>query len=193
MIECVLGVDIGTSRIKCALVDAAGLNILQESSADLGELQTPTVAGANERSVSGIQSSLDVCLEQLNPSLLSSVQAVQVCGQMHGCVLWSSTKKRPPSNLVTWQDQRCDADFLSSLPRTRQPVAISSGYGCATLGWLQRCCPEQLVDYDRSGTIMDYIVWWLVGDGGGPVLMSDQNAVSWGYFDQATNCWETEL
>ncbi len=187
-----LGVDLGTSRIKCALVNVAKLNILQESSADLGELQTPTVLGASERSISDVQSSLETCLEQLDPSLLSTVQAVQVCGQMHGCVLWSSEKKRATSNLFTWQDQRCDDEFLSSLPQTRQPIAISSGYGCATLAWLQKYCPAQLIDYDCAGTIMDYVVWMLVG-GKGPIVMSDQNAVSWGYFDQTKMCWETDL
>ena len=193
--ECVLGIDIGTSRVKCALVNTAGLSILQESSVDLGKLQTSSVAGASERSVAGILNSLESCLDKLDGALMKSVRAVGVCGQMHGCLLWSSTNYQPPSFLFTCQDGRCDTSFLSSLPRTRQSVAISSGYGCATLAWLQRHCPEQLKGYDFAGTIMDYLVWELIGgaDEGRMVLMSDQNAASWGYFDQANMCWETDL
>ncbi len=192
--ECVLGIDVGTSRVKCALVNTAGLSILQESSVDLGELQTSSVTGASERSVAGIQSSLESCLDKFDTALLTSVRAIAVCGQMHGCLLWSSTNEQTPSNLITCQDGRCDTNFLSSLPQTRQPVAISSGYGCATLAWLQRHCPEQLKGYDRAGTIMDYVVWALVGDDDrGVLMMSNQNAAGWGYFDQANMSWETDL
>ena len=187
---CLLGIDIGTSTLKVLLADRGG-QILQEVSEALGELESSDVAGGNERGVAQVLSVLERCVQQLRQSLLSSVCAVGVCGQMHGCVLWSSNGSRPPSNLFTWQDGRCEETFLSSLPPSRQSVTLCSGYGCATLAWLQRHRPEELAGYDRAGTIMDYVVWRLVG--GGSVTMSSQNAVSWGYFDQHSMSWELDL
>ena len=188
---CLLGIDIGTSTLKVALTDRGG-QLLQEISEALGELESSDVAGGSERSVPQVFSVLERCVQQLSPSLLSSVCAVGVCGQMHGCVLWSSNGSRPPSNLFTWQDGRCEEAFLCSLPPSRQQVPLSSGYGCATLGWLQRHRPEVVTGHDRAGTIMDYVVWRMVG-GGDRVTMSSQNAVSWGYFDQHSMSWELDL
>jgi hypothetical protein len=37
-------------------------------------------------------------------------------------------------------------------------LRLSSGYGCATLFWLAKNKPEILTQYDRCGTIMDFIV-----------------------------------
>lgn len=62
------------------------------------------------------------------------------CGQMHGCVFWRSSHITTDidlmqsfnlddlSNLITWQDQRCDEEFLTSLPVSKTcPAPLSSG------------------------------------------------------------------
>ena len=210
--ECLLGIDIGTSRVKTVLVDKVELRVLQETSLPLGNHEHSDVQGASERDVVEIFSILNSCLDQLNPSLLKHVSSIGVCGQMHGCVLWDSTcncaslhsghsiESRAFSNLFTWQDGRCSEDFLSSLPKSSQNIRISSGYGCATLAWLHKFQPERLANYDRAGTIMDLIVWDLCHDTSvgnktqaSGVLMSAQNAASWGYFNISKLCWEVEM
>lgn len=212
--ECMLGIDLGTSRVKTVIVDKTELSVLQQTSLLLGGHEHSDVQGASERNVAEILSCLNSCLDQLKPSLLKHVSSIGVCGQMHGCVLWDSNSTIASlysgqldsiesggySNLFTWQDGRCTEDFLSSLPMSSRNIRISSGYGCATLAWLNKFQPERLADYNRAGTIMDLVVWDLCRDTSGGnkeqapgVLMSAQNATSWGYFDISKLCWEEEM
>ena len=217
-----LGIDIGTSTVKAALLHKSSLKLVDEaeSSKSLGPHLTVPEENAYERGVHEIFTCLDECLASLDSALLQSVVSIGVCGQMHGCVLWSSGKAfqigindgilrvdddpSSCSSLITWQDGRCSPEFLSSLPKTGQPTPISTGYGCATLAWLKRFKPELIEQFDRAGTIMDLIVWALC-DGhctleregeeevGKDVVMSAQNANSWGYFDITKIEWEVKM
>lgn len=207
----VLGLDIGTSTIKAVLVDREKEGVCQESFQPLGSkhVDVPGVIGAKERTVSDIWTALETCLRGLDASKLQNVCTVGVCGQMHGCVLWREeaghftsgddnhnqvlSGNSNCSNLVTWQDERCSPSFLSSLPETRQAVAVSAGYGCATLAWLQKNQREVINRFSRAGTIMDFVVWRLCSAPEGNVVMSPQNAASWGYFDAGKMQWELDL
>lgn len=42
------------------------------------------------------------------------------------------------SALYTWQDSRCDQEFLAGLPAPQSHLATYTGYGCATLFWMAR-------------------------------------------------------
>ena len=203
--HCLLGVDIGTSTVKVVLAEEGSHRVLQECSRALGPDRTmSSVPRTHERDVPEIFSALDWCVAALEPELLQRVCAIGVTGQMHGCVLWKSgasllsdgrlqSLPHPGcSSLITWQDKRCSPEFLSSLPQTHQPVPVSAGYGCATLFWLQAFRPEEVALCDRAGTVMDLVVWALCGSEG-EVVMSAQNATSWGYFDVKTGSWETQL
>jgi sedoheptulokinase len=214
-----LGIDIGTSTIKAALLHQSSLKLVdKECSVSLGpHLTVPEENSHYERGVHDIFTCLDECLASLDSALLQSVVGIGVCGQMHGCVLWRSGGKgfqvgikdgilrvddpSSCSSLITWQDGRCSPEFLSSLPKTGQPTPISTGYGCATLAWLKQFKPEIIDQFDRAGTIMDLIVWALCSghcmkeeeEMGKGVVMSAQNANSWGYFDIAMAEWELEM
>ena len=206
----VLGIDIGTSTVKAVLVERGGVTVAQESNQPLGSrhADVPSISGAKERGLSEIWTCLETCIRALDASKLQDVCAISVCGQMHGCVLWrDEAGQLDPddtlavlladgncSNLVTWQDERCTQSFLSSLPKTRQRVSVSAGYGCATLAWLQQHQREVVERYHRAGTIMDFIVWRLSSSSSKrAVIMSPQNATSWGYFDSRKRNWELEL
>ncbi len=204
----VLGIDIGTSTIKAVLVDREEGRVSQESFQPLGSkhAEVPFINGAQEREVREIWTHLETCLTGLDSTKLQHVCAVGICGQMHGCVLWkdeaghldtddttTALANKNCSNLVTWQDKRCTRSFLSTLPKTRQPVPVSAGYGCATLAWLQQHQRETVDGFSRAGTIMDFVVWRLCSSHKQPVVMSPQNATSWGYFDAKEKQWELDL
>jgi hypothetical protein len=75
---------------------------------------------------------------------------------MHGLVMWNSITKEH-SNLINWQDGRCDQEFLSKLP-IKSKSDLNSGYGCASLYWLSlNGHKDYLNKFDMSGTIHDYI------------------------------------
>ncbi len=202
-----LGIDIGTSTIKAVLVDVESEGISQESFQPLGSQHenVTDISGAYERGVDGILTCLENCMKGLDVEKLEQVSGIGICGQMHGCVLWdnninlfdgSASESQMCSNLITWQDARCTKEFLSSLPATLQKTAISTGYGCATLAWLQRYQSETVQKFNRAGTIMDLVSWALcTGDAGrnNPVSMSSQNAKSWGYFDVDRMDWESDM
>jgi len=46
--------------------------------------------------------------------------------------------KEDISQLITWQDGRCSADFLSSLPKPDSHLSVATGYGCATIFWYMK-------------------------------------------------------
>lgn len=207
-----LGIDIGTTNVKVVLVEESTHHVLCKQTQSLGELENVDIHGAAEQSVSQIFHILNECMNKLEiiaSDVMHQVRGIGVCGQMHGCVLWNSNcahlfnegmlctelTESMCTNLITWQDSRCDPSFLSSLPKltplTKPPV--SAGYGCATLAWLQSHNSEVLSRYDRAGTIMDMVVCALCSGGHGDVVMSSQNAVSWGYFDQSSMQWHKQM
>ena len=207
-----LGIDIGTTNVKVVLVEEATWGVLHQQTRPLGDLEHVATPGAVERSVCQIFSAVEGCLSGLEAEsrqLLGQVRVIGVCGQMHGCVLWSCGEgdlfntltgalratDGACSNLITWQDSRCDQTFISSLPKvpSEENPPVSAGYGCATLTWLQCNTPESLPKYDRAGTMMDMVVGALCSGGKGEVVMSSQNAVSWGYFNLSSMTWHKEM
>ena len=192
-----LGIDIGTSTVKACIVERNDQRIVCElTSASNASVQSEVSTG-DEQSVEKILTSINTCVDQMADELLARVSCVAVCGQMHGCVLWKSDRLHQlpghaeTSNLITWQDGRCTEDFLRTLPKTAQHTKISTGYGCATLAWLQRHRPSYLGQFDRAGTIMDLFVCTLCD--ASESVMSTHNANSWGYFDLQSNHWELKL
>lgn len=78
---------------------------------------------------------------------------------MHGVMLWSNDGQNKAweainrddgslirydvvvdkvSSLYTWQDSRCDTDFLASMPLSNSHLPTFTGYGCATLYWMAK-------------------------------------------------------
>ncbi|ROL51419.1 Sedoheptulokinase [Anabarilius grahami] len=95
------------------------------------------------------------------------------------------------SQLITWQDGRCSADFLSSLPKPDSHLSVATGFGCATIFWYMKHRPEFLSGFSDAGTIQDYVVSMLGGLD--RCVMTGQNAASWGYFNKTTNQWNTQM
>ena len=194
-----LGIDIGTSTVKACVVERNNERIVCEfTSASNSSVQSDVPKG-DEQSVEKILTCIDACVDQIADKLLARVVCVAICGQMHGCVLWKGDHLHPDSftvhnettNLITWQDGRCTEEFLHTLPKTTQYTKLSTGYGCASLAWLQSHRPSLLAQYDTAGTIMDLFVCKLCGLP--KPVMTTHNANSWGYFDLQSNQWELEL
>uniref|UniRef100_A0A0P6JD74 Sedoheptulokinase n=1 Tax=Heterocephalus glaber TaxID=10181 RepID=A0A0P6JD74_HETGA len=207
-----LGIDLGTTSVKAALLEAApgqpsGFMVLascaRTSRADAES--NVAVPQGREQDVSRIIRALNECLAALPQKQLQKVGAIGVSGQMHGVVLWktgqgcewmqggsaSMFEARAVSHLVTWQDGRCSSEFLASLPQPSSHLSVATGFGCATIFWLLKNSPELLQSYNAAGTIQDYVVAMLCGLR--RPLMSDQNAASWGYFNTQSQSWNLEI
>ncbi|XP_065388686.1 sedoheptulokinase isoform X2 [Macaca fascicularis] len=209
-----LGIDLGTTSVKAALLRAApnepsGFVVLASCARAARAEAAVESAGAGpqgrEQDVSRILQALHQCLAALPRQQLRSVVGIGVSGQMHGVVFWKTGQgcewieegiapvfePRAVSHLVTWQDGRCSSEFLASLPQPKSHLSVATGFGCATIFWLLKHCPEFLKSYDAAGTIHDYVVAMLCGLP--RPLMSDQNAASWGYFNTQSQSWNVEI
>ncbi|XP_067573520.1 sedoheptulokinase isoform X2 [Pseudorca crassidens] len=154
-----LGIDLGTTSVKAALVEAArgdpsGFVVLA-SCARPARAETAAQSAAagpqgQEQDVRRIIQALHECLAALPRQQLCKVCGIGVSGQMHGVMFWKTGQgcewteagaapvfePRAVSHLVTWQDGRCGSKFLASLPRPESHLSVATGFGCATIFWL---------------------------------------------------------
>ncbi|CAF3135602.1 unnamed protein product [Rotaria socialis] len=195
-----VGLDIGTTSCKICVVTSSSSSSSNESNrvvfteqithnAHIIQNEFPSF---DEQSTSKILETVNILLEK--SGILNNdfpIKSIQICGQMHGFMLWSSKSSRTKvSSLVTWQDQRCSTEFFSTLGSSL--AHLRTGYGLATLLWLineQNGKEDKLMEYDRAGTIADYIATILCEDSEMKSQISTQMATSWG----ALNCqWSIE-
>ena len=200
-INYVLGIDLGTTSVKVALVNASTKEIIATKSRETNASTHCDEANGNEQDADKILTALQFCVSGLSKESLTRVTKIGISGQMHGVMLWKKgdgwTRNNfgrfevsTVSTLYTWQDGRCSPEFLAGLPEPRSHLRVASGLGCATIFWLQKNNCELLEKYDCAGTIQDYVVSMLCNC---DPVMSVQNAASWGYFDCETNSWNTDM
>ena len=200
----VLGIDLGTTSIKVSLLRNNTRNVVESFRCETGANICAEELNFAEQDVAKILGCLQHALGQLSSHYLAKVSSIGICGQMHGCVMWKGQScvtwntseadeyfTSSVSHLITWEDRRCTNEFLATLPASRTNVAISTGFGCASLFWLQRNAPDLLDRFDCAGTVMDFIVCVLCQMN--KPCMSSHNAVSWGYFDVHNMTWELDM
>lgn len=151
----ILGIDLGTSSIKVALV-THGPNPKVETSLsrDVGIIAGHSMSNfklfclPNEHTqdVGKIFQCLHLILSSVPQHLMARVTAITVTGQMHGVVGWLGnnlaflekskiSKKKLDVNatgggcgkLITWMDRRCSKEFLESLPKATKSQKPFSG------------------------------------------------------------------
>jgi len=201
-----LGIDIGTTTIKVCIVEQRVIlksHSLKHKSDIL--FNDESSKHYSEQDPVKIIHTLDECLHEVLYDL-PNVAKIAITGQMHGVLLWKATipeKLNYPNlfsvfnntvlkstNLITWQDQRCDKEFLKSLPSSPSHCNLSTGYGIATMIWLNKNNANPTDEFDYCGTIMDFIVWMFTQCEA--VVTSSHNACSWGYYDIESSQWEVE-
>lgn len=200
----VLGIDVGTTSVKVCLLNSLTREVNVKHIKDTLS-STPSELGVDgdKQDVTKIYSALHACISRISKEQLRRVVHIAVCGQMHGAVFWRqgdawSRNSRDQvevgvgvSGLYTWQDRRCSPTYLDSLPSPSSHLTLNSGYGCATTFWLLHNKPNYLSQFNRCGTIMDFIVAMIL-DLSHPI-MSDQNAASFGYFDSVKMDWNRDI
>ncbi|XP_050304549.1 sedoheptulokinase-like isoform X2 [Anthonomus grandis grandis] len=211
MDQYILGIDIGTTSVKVVIINIKDHTVEAHHEKNTqSNIPSDTGPGGNKQDVSTIISAIHLCVSKLPRHLLQKVSRIGICGQMHGVMLWKNDeeakawdivdkeksvrfdiRKERVSALYTWQDNRCDPDFLAALPEPESHLRLSSGFGCATLFWMVKNRQEKLKKYNCAGTITDFAVAMLC-DLDKPV-MCNQNAGSWGYFNCKLNKWNTDI
>lgn len=187
---CALGIDIGTTKVAIAIVDAATREVIATVSRSHESDVRGLMPGRSEQVVSKIVATLDACVKQLPLQHRQRVTCIGVTGQMHGVVLWNG-ETGEVSPLITWQDQRClEEDFISMLRATTGDDTAQSGYGTSTLAWFAAHEPKTLTRFSSACTIHDYIVAAIAGNSYPYTDPSD--AASFGFFDLAALRWRED-
>ncbi|XP_065324926.1 sedoheptulokinase-like isoform X2 [Gordionus sp. m RMFG-2023] len=192
-----LGIDIGTTNIKINVLSSSSTTVIYAKSYQyVNYFLSPNKYEKNPRSIiDGIHQ----CMISIPKNLICDISSISLCCQMHGVILWkndinnidilSTDINNYCSFLYTWEDQRSES-ILKYIPTPFSQTKVFSGYGCATLFWLQTQKLE-LQSYEQSGTIGDFIVFYLCKLS--KSIISYHNAMSWGYFDAISKNWNIDI
>ncbi|XP_071946632.1 sedoheptulokinase-like [Antedon mediterranea] len=209
----VLGIDLGTTSVKVAVIDSENQQVLDVQSENTNaDIVSDTSPLGSEQCHLKILEACTTCIQRLKDEHRKHIGRIAVSGQMHGVILWSSHlitahqiddcldlssyQDDNISPLYTWQDARCSEDFLTTLPQPDSHLNLATGHGCATLIWIKKNIPSFFgsntnVRFDCAGTIMDMLTAILCGLV--KPVMSVQNAASWGFYNTVTNSWNKQI
>jgi xylulokinase len=189
-----LGIDLGTSRVKVLLVDERG-EILGKGAQDY-PLLTPQPGWVEQdpeqwwaAAVAAVHQALDKLEDK------SSIAAIGLSGQMHGTVLMDE-RNRLLGPAVIWPDQRSSrqVEEISQLIGRERLIETTgsspaTGFQAATIRWFQAEENETFSQVHKMLLPKDYLRWRMTGnmasepsDGAGSLLL-----------DGSTRDWSAEI
>lgn len=187
-----LGIDLGTSRLKLAAVAPTGRVVATASAA------YPTIRSASGHAEqdpdqwwAGFRAALVGLGASIGPRALEGIGAIGVAGQMHGVVAVDS-RGRHVRPCMTWEDSRATAELDQvrgriSVERAAQLSGspLSAGFAAGLARWLVRHEPASA---RRSRWLLqpkDWLRFRLTGEAAtepsdaSGTLLSDVNAGAW--------------
>ncbi len=175
----VIGLDIGTTTLKCVLMDDSTNTLLDSIQSPNSFELSPGVQDAK-----AIAAHCEAMVAKIQESH-APVKAIGLTGQMHG-ILYVDSSGLAQSPLYTWQFKGDEQAALAIESKTGHP--IHPGYGCAT--YYQHLL-ENRVSKNAAGlcTIADYVGMALCRRAR-PLLHTTQ-AASLGLFDLAAQAFDT--
>ena len=191
--EALLGIDLGTSSVKCVLVSETG-QVLGAAQREY-PICTPRPGWAEQDPQAWWQATADASGEALTAAGRPSVRGVSFSGQMHGTVLLDAGGE-PLRPAIIWADQRSGAQcerFYSILGRERQAAVtrnpIAAGFMASSLLWLQEAEAQTLARGAHVLLPKDYVRYRLCGHIGS----EPSDAASTLLFDTGQRQWADDL
>lgn len=170
-----LGIDVGTSKVACVVVERGSGRAVLVRSAEHGAAVCGR-AGYFEQRSDAVMEKIVELVRGCDAGIRDGIASIGVAGQMHGVVEWRASGEA--SNLITWQDQRASIEGkLQKIQEIEGCGELRNGFGFTTLKMLSD--EDKLKSYDYCGTIHDYFVWLLTGN----LFIDQTNAASWGLYD----------
>jgi xylulokinase len=188
-----LGIDLGTSELKLALVDAQGALIASAGAPLTVSRPHPHWSEQDPQDWWDALVVAASALRARHPDAWSAVKAIGLSGQMHGAVLLDGVRRvlRPA---ILWNDTRSAAQCdelvrrLPSLPLIAGNLAMP-GFTAPKLLWVAEHEPEI---FRKVGLVLlpkDWLRWKLTGTAVSD--MSDAAGTLW--LDVGRRAWSTEL
>lgn len=188
MSNTVLGIDLGTSAVKCVLTNNG--KVTGTGTSELS-LSSPRAGWSEQNPQDWIAATLAAYRDAIDAAGISpdEVRGISLSGQMHGAVLLDANNVvlRPA---ILWNDNRCTIEckiLLERLPEIGMIAGIPPlpGFTAPKLMWLKTHEPEIFAQVRAILLPKDYIAFWLTGVLGTDV--SDAAGTLW--LDQATRQW----
>jgi xylulokinase len=188
-----LGIDLGTSELKLALVDAQGALIASAGAPLVVSRPHPHWSEQDPQDWWDALVVAASALRAKDPEAWSAVKAIGLSGQMHGAVLLDGVRRvlRPA---ILWNDTRSAAQCdelvrrLPSLPLIAGNLAMP-GFTAPKLLWVAEHEPEIFRKVDLVLLPKDWLRWKLTGTAVSD--MSDAAGTLW--LDVGRRAWSTEL
>jgi xylulokinase len=190
--DAVLAIDLGTSSVKCFVVDSEGV-VLGRGSRSY-PVARPRAGWAEQDPDQWWEAVVSAVREALAGSA-AAIRAIGLTGQMHGTVVIDNNRRhlRPA---IIWEDGRAADQVDVALDRTGRdrylrltgsPPAV--GFQIVSLLWLRTHEPDAWSQISNVLLPKDYIRFRLTG-----ALQSDpSDASGTGLFDVTTRAWSGEI
>jgi xylulokinase len=187
-----LGIDIGSSFVKAAVIDSDGGRLVRTTRVPFPGFIEGLPAQHREVEPRAIMAAVDEVLRQLPETAYAGLV---LCGQMHGFILVDA-RGQAVSNYISWLDQRVgEAEFaqMSALvtPAERQELGneFRPSIALAQLYWLRRhgALPAGEI---TPVSIGDYVAGRLCE---APPVMEPTQAAAFGALRLRTLQWHTEV
>jgi xylulokinase len=188
-----LGIDLGTSGVKCVLVDE-GQRPVFETTAGLG-VQRPRAGWSEQDPEAWWQATCEAlaCLRQAHAAGLARVRAVGLSGQMHGATLLDA-RDRVLRPAILWNDGRSVTQCAMLERREPRSRAITGnlampGFTAPKLLWIAEHEPDIFARVARVLLPKDWLRLRLTGEAVSE--MSDAAGTLW--LDVAARRWSPEM
>ena len=191
MSETVLGIDLGTSAVKCVLTQSG--RVVGVGSSPLS-VSAPHPGWSEQNPADWINATKLACKSALSSAGLNGdvIKGIALSGQMHGAVLLDAQQQvlRPA---ILWNDNRSTAECALLSERLSEIGEIAGvpplpGFTAPKLMWLKRHEPETHSEVRTILLPKDYIAFWLTGALGTDI--SDAAGTLW--LDQAQRQWSDD-
>ncbi len=190
-----VGIDLGTSSVKCVVIDARG-KLLGVAAREYG-VDTPRPGWAEQDPETWVTAALDATRQAVVAASVApeDVVGIGLSGQMHGMVCLDAAG-RPLRPAIIWADQRSAAQ-VARVEREIGPAQLgawtgnplATGFMLASWLWLHDEEPEIARNTTTLLLAKDYLRYRLTGEPG----TEPSDASSTLMFDTAARRWSREL
>lgn len=185
-----LGIDIGTSSVKAALVDEAGA-IAEQASAPLAVARPKP--GWSEQDPADWWSATNSAVSALSVAARRQVRAIGLSGQMHGAVLLDGAD-RPLRPAILWNDGRSAAECVELERRVAKSRAITGnlampGFTAPKLLWVKRHEPDVFAATETVLLPKDYVRLRMTSEKA--TDLSDASGTLW--VDVGARAWSDDM
>ncbi|MGS0972440.1 MAG: xylulokinase [Candidatus Izemoplasmataceae bacterium] len=187
-----IGIDLGTSSVKCILVTTQG-KIIKTVSKQY-ELIMPKPSWSEQNPLDWYQQTISA-LKDLVVGYESAIKGISFSGQMHGLVLLDKYDNIL-RNAILWNDQRTvkEVDYLNNvigiekLLKYNGNIALT-GLTAPKILWVRNNEPHIFKNIDKIMLPKDYLVYRLTG-----AFASDVSDMSGSlFFDPRTKTYSSQL